>query len=72
MPLRWTLAGDEVCLVIAVKVHLISPITELLTLLEFVDDVRITGGGNESREPVEVQIRLRSQPFLMAPCRASG
>ena len=46
-------AGDQVRLVIAVEMHLVGAIAELLALLELLDDVRIAGGRHERREPVE-------------------
>ena len=51
--LRRSLAGDEVCLVVAVEVLLVRPVADLLALLELVDDVGIAGRRDEGREPVE-------------------
>ena len=40
-------------LVVAVEMHLVGRVAERLTLLQLLDDARITGGGDEGREPVE-------------------
>ena len=45
----------------AVQVHLVGPVTELLSLLEFVDDALVTSRGDESWEPV------RALPALAEP-----
>jgi hypothetical protein len=46
---------------VAVQVHLVGPVTELLSLLEFVDDALVTSRGDESWEPV------RALPALAEP-----
>src|SRR5215208_6705966 len=51
MAVRWSLAGDHVHLVITVPMDLVGAVTDLLTLLQLLDDVRIAGSGQERREP---------------------
>src|SRR5262245_57062295 len=51
--LRRPLAGDEVHLVVAVQMDLVRAFAELLTFLELLGDIRVTGRGQEGREPVE-------------------
>jgi hypothetical protein len=38
---------------VTVQMDPVGPVADLLALLEFVNDVRITRGGDESREPVQ-------------------
>src|SRR5882672_6537957 len=51
--IRRALAGDHGSLVVAVEVVLVGPVSHLLALLQFFDDVRVAGSGHQSREPVE-------------------
>src|SRR6266700_7948754 len=53
VPIRRPLAGYHVHLVVAVQMHLVGSVTELLALLQLFADVRITRRRKESREPVE-------------------
>src|SRR6185437_7707713 len=53
VPVRRTLAGDQVHLVVAVQMHLVGRTTDLFALPELLDDVRIAGGSQQSRKPVE-------------------
>ena len=53
MPFRWTLAGDHVGLVIAVEMHLVGPVADLLALEQLVGDAGVAGGGEQGRKPVE-------------------
>ena len=49
---RLALARDEVHLVVAVQVHLVRLVAELLALQQFCRDVRIARGRDKRREPV--------------------
>src|SRR6185312_11475808 len=51
--LRRAFAGDQVHLVVAVKVDLVVAIAELLTLLQFLGDIRVARCGDKGWEPVE-------------------
>src|SRR3989442_5451394 len=51
--IRRSLAGDHVHLVVAVEMHLVGAITELLAPLQLFADVGIAGCRHESREPIE-------------------
>src|SRR5260370_737627 len=53
MPVRRPLASDHVHLVVAVQMALVGAVTDVLTLLELVDDVGVAGSGQEGREPVQ-------------------
>ena len=53
VPLRGSLAGDQVDLIVAVEMDLVSPIAECLALLQLLDNVGVAGGGDERREPVQ-------------------
>ncbi len=50
---RWALAGDQIHLVVAVQVHLVRAITELLALQQLIGDVGVAGCRDERREPVQ-------------------
>src|SRR5262245_20972653 len=56
--LRFALASDQVGLVVAVKIHPVIPVADLLALLELVGDVRIAGRSYEGWEPVEPRHEL--------------
>ena len=43
MALGGTLTSDEICLVIAIKMYLVSVAAELLAFLELLDDIRVAG-----------------------------
>src|SRR5215468_182869 len=51
--LRGTFAGDEIRLVVAIQVHLVSGSAELRALLEIVDDVGVARRGHEGGQPIE-------------------
>src|SRR5262249_13518482 len=51
--LGWPLARDQVHLVVTIKMDLICSFTELLALLQLVDDSGIARGRQESGKPVE-------------------
>ena len=53
MALRRALAGDQVHLVVAVQVHLVSPTANLLALEKLVGDVRVASRRDERWEPVQ-------------------
>src|SRR6202034_184380 len=53
VPVRRSLAGDHVQLVIAIQMTLVGRIADLLAILQFVDDVRIAGRRKEGRKPVQ-------------------
>ena len=52
---RWTLAGNEVQLVIAIQMHFVGPVAELFAFQEVFLDVGVARGGDESREPIEAR-----------------
>src|SRR4029078_3070441 len=49
--LRWSLARDQIGLVVAIERHLVGLVAELLAKLELVGDFRIPGGRDEGRKP---------------------
>src|ERR1035438_5023856 len=49
----WAFAGDGGHLVVAVQMVLVGPVTDRFTFQQLVGDVRITGCGNECRQPVQ-------------------
>ena len=53
VPVRRTLAGDQVHSVVAVQIDLVRGIAQVLAPLQFSGNVRIAGGGHKSRKPVE-------------------
>src|SRR6266849_2409624 len=53
VPVRRSLAGDHVHLVIAVQMTLEGRVTDLLALLQLFDNVRVTSRGKESRKPIQ-------------------
>ena len=52
MPLRWTLAGKQIGLVVAVEMHLIGRAAEVLAGFQLIDNVRVPAAamkvGNQS------------------------
>src|SRR5215813_5369257 len=60
--LRRALAGDQVRLVVAVQVHLVRAIAELLAGLQLFRDVRISRRGDEGGKPVEAGDELVLDP----------
>src|SRR5262249_681304 len=49
----WTFAGEQVHLVVAVEVVLVSAVTELYALQQLISDVRIARRSHQGGEPVE-------------------
>jgi hypothetical protein len=54
MPVRGALAGDQVRLIVAIEMHLVGSVNELLTLFEVFNDVarvlRRTWGASQGRK----------------------
>src|SRR5213075_3336254 len=48
-----TLAGDGVCLVVAIQVGLISPVAEFHTLKQLIGYVRVASSSEERGKPVQ-------------------
>src|SRR5262245_27698200 len=53
MSRRRALSGDQVDLVIAIEMHLVVALAELLTSLQILDDVGIAGSRQKGGEPIE-------------------
>src|SRR4029079_16992312 len=53
VPVRRTLAGNHVHLVIAVQIALVGPVTDLFALLQLLGNVRVAGRCQEGRKPVQ-------------------
>lgn len=49
----WTFPGNKIDLIVTIKVNLVRAIAELLTALQFLGDVWITGGGNKGGKPIK-------------------
>ena len=63
VPLRWSLAREQVHLVVAVEMVLVVAVAKLHALEQLVGDVRIAGGGQR----VGNQSRPEKMPFSTVP-----
>ena len=62
VPLRWSLAREQVHLVVTVEVVLVLAVAELHALEQLIRDVRIAGGGAQAWGTNRGRRRCRSRP----------